>query len=130
MEALIEPVAIRPRPRGNGPETKSPPSRPAPIPTAWLRIDIPCPLCRETISARHDSRPVEVCCPGCGMIFPFDPWQEPLAVPGVRLASLKRKEPPPADRRGLRLRATVGSWALGLLAVGLAAAGTYVAAVR
>jgi hypothetical protein len=102
-----------------------------PVAPAWMRISVRCELCGEPIEVLCDFRPTPVECPGCNLAFTYDPWAAPLAAPGVRLASLRRKEPPPWKKPGrMRFRTLVSAGVLTLLLGGLAAAGALAGMLR
>jgi hypothetical protein len=98
-----------------------------PVPAACLRAKVECPLCGEPIEFVTAFQAIEIECPACCLAFPFDPCKEPLAVPGVRLASLRAKrESQPKRSAGVVL----GAWLLTLMFAGAASAGVWATMMR
>ncbi len=71
----------------NGPDERPFGKRTVPVGLLYenARTAIACRLCRETILLETNFRPTAATCPHCGLKFVFDPQQEPLPVPGLRL---------------------------------------------
>jgi hypothetical protein len=122
MEAVSEPEVVDQGARKD--EHRGPAAawraRPRVAP-AWLRISIPCPLCRVAVEALCEFRRTEIDCPNCGLTFAHDPSAIPLAVPGVRLAPLGRQEEPEPTPSGRSYRWLItGLGLVGAIAAGLA----------
>jgi hypothetical protein len=123
MEAIAEPAGVsdrlRPRPRPN------------PVVPARMRLTLSCPLCGLAVQVEDEFRAVDIQCAQCNFTFGFDPWEEPLDVPGVRLAPLRREQRPEAEP--IRRRAGWPWFSAGvvtLLAAGLLAAGAWAGVLR
>jgi hypothetical protein len=83
------------------------------------------------VSIEDEFRAVEIMCPACSFAFGYDPWKEPLSVPGVRLAPLRRAtKPESAPDSGISRRKLGRAWAITLAAGGLTAAGILAAMAR